>query len=163
MLTQERANELFEYREDGNLYWKVNRLKKRIGDVVGIETTNGYLRYVIDGKGYALHRVVWLMHYGVFPKDDLDHIDRNRKNNRIGNLREASRVQNNGNSSVPKHNTSGYKGVQWCATSNKWRVCIYKQNKKYWLGRYKTIEEAAKVYHEAAIEYFGEFAKTSFV
>ncbi len=164
MLTQERVKELFDYQEDGQLIWKIKRGgKAQAGAVAGAMTSNGYLFIRMKQKSTMAHRIVFLWHHGYLPEQDIDHIDGNRTNNRIENLREATRSQNNGNSKIARNNTSGYKGVQWCKTTKKWRSVIWINNKRKCLGRYDDIENAAKAYHEAAIVYFGVYAKTAFV
>ena len=90
---------------------------------------------------------------------DTDHIDGDTLNNRRSNLRIATRVQNNGNARLNKRNTSGYRGVSYDKTRMKWAAYIWKNNRKYFLGRFSTSEEAAIAWNNAALEYFGEFAK----
>lgn len=110
MLTQERVRELFEYREDGCLIRRVAKSNTKVGDVAGNLRGDGYLQVTIDRQGYLLHRTVFLYHHGYLPENDLDHIDQDRTNNRIENLREVSRACNLRNTSNRCTNTSGVKG-----------------------------------------------------
>jgi hypothetical protein len=81
-------------------------------------------------------------------------------NNRIANLRVASPKQNQGNSKMPRHNTSGLKGVSWSKKSGKWAAQINRGNKKVWLGVYEDKNDAHQAYMKAAVEHFGEFANS---
>lgn len=88
-----------------------------------------------------------------------DHINSNRLDNRKVNLRTATRAQNARNKSNQKNNTSGYKGVSWHARNKRWRASISLNNKPVNIGCFKTKEEAARAYNEAAIRLHGEFSK----
>ena len=89
MITQELAHQLFEYR-GGALYWKL-RASRGVyaGDKVGFVHPSGYRRFMYKRKGYAVHRIIWLMHYGNLP-NEIDHKDSNKLNNNIENLRVAN-------------------------------------------------------------------------
>lgn len=110
MLTQERVKELLEYR-DGDLLWK-ETLNHRFlkGEIAGARM-DGYLSTTIDDKIYFNHRIIWLMHHGYTPENILDHIDRDRANNKIENLREVSYMCNSRNSKLNRNNKTGVKGV----------------------------------------------------
>ena len=111
-------HELFEYR-DGELYWKVNRYRvKSLGKLAGWIENTGYRRVLIDGKKYQIHRLVYMMHYGFMPKT-IDHLDGNRLNNKIENLRPATIEENCRNSIKRTNNTSGVKGVFWNKQTGK--------------------------------------------
>ena len=157
-LTQDLLHELFEYR-DGVLYWKVansNRIKT--GDAAGCLFNNGYLCTRINNKKYLNHRLIFLMHYGYLP-ELLDHIDGNKLNNRIENLRSATNSENSRNSKIRKNNTSGIKGVTWDISSKKWKAQIRDEKKYKCIGRYKTIEEAAEAIKKTREELHGEYAR----
>ena len=106
-----------------------------------------------------LHRVAWFLHYDVWPKKYLDHINNVRDDNRIVNLREATSFENQGNQKVREGGSSRYKGVSWNKKSCKWVAQIRKNSKVIHLGYYHNEEEAALTYNKAALEYFGEYAK----
>lgn len=92
-LTQKYVRSLFDYK-DGNLYWKVRKAYRiKIGDLAGYVNITGYQEVIIDGKSYKAHRLIFLYHHGYLPKF-LDHIDCNKLNNDINNLREATKSQN---------------------------------------------------------------------
>ncbi len=158
-LTQDRVRELFDYREDGALIWRVYRSSNaRPGDVAGYMKSHGYLYVSINEKRFIVHRVVFLWHHGYLPPD-VDHINGVRSDNRIENLREASRSQNLHNSKKSSRNTSGYKGVSWCDRRQKWRANICTNYKQRSLGYFDTAELAAAAYAEAAAKDHGSFAR----
>jgi hypothetical protein len=153
MLTQSRLHELFNY-VDGKLIRKVSIKGWNIGDVLGTPKEKGYIVGVVDGKMYRVHHLIWFYHHGEFVCE-LDHINRDRSDNRIENLRPCNHSQNLGNSRPRVHK---YKGVTFCKQTGKWRAQIMTNGTTRPLGRYMTIGEAALAYNEAAKEFFGEFA-----
>ncbi len=159
MITQKRLHDLFEYREDGNLIWKVSLNRRiKIGDVAGSRNNLGYKRTQIENKEYGVHRMIFLYHHGYLtPGMEIDHIDGKRANNRIENLREVTHAQNLLNSKTASNNTSGIKGVY--SHSNKWVVKLSIKGKLKYLGRYTTLEEAKAVVREAREKYHGEYAR----
>jgi len=109
-------------------------------------------------KRYLQHRLVWLYVHGRWPKDQIDHINGNRSDNRLCNLREATCSQNLMNARAHSHNTSGLKGA--CKHEpGYWSSVIRVNGKNKYLGRFKSPEEAHAVYASAAKKYFGEFAR----
>jgi hypothetical protein len=103
---------------------------------------------------------VWLYVHGQDPGIyEIDHIDCDRSNDRIENLRLADRYQQAANTKVSSKNTSGYKGVSYYKRLNLWQAYITKNNKFIPLGYHKTKEDAAMAYKQAALELFGEYAK----
>lgn len=143
-ITQEFLHEFLQY-SDGSLVWKktVGRLATK-NRIAGTLSDSGYLTICVCGKIYKLHRLIFFYHYGYFPKI-VDHIDGDKINNRIENLREATISENAWNSKIRVTNKSGIKGISWDKKSNKWRAsCMvnYKQNN---LGCFDSIDEAKKV------------------
>jgi len=157
-LTVDLLNELFEYdKETGKLYWKVVRQRGKVGDEVGCDNGRGYLVTGINGKTYKVHRVIFLMHKGYLPKT-LDHINGDRSDNRLENLRAVTRSQNQHNRKLNKNNTSGFKGVSWDTRRKTWRAYICLEGKRIYLGLFKTPEEADAVVRKAREELHGSFA-----
>jgi len=144
MITQKQIKELFTYKND-NLYWIKQPYKSHfdITTPAGTITSSGYRSIMINAKGIAAHRLVYIYHYGFFP-ETIDHINNNRLDNRIENLREATRAENNRNATISKANTSGFKGIVFCKQTQKWRGQVKVNNKLISAGRYLLIEEAVK-------------------
>lgn len=154
-------HDVFRY-ENGKLFWKVksgNRI--RIGDETGCPDGKRYLRVVYKGKIYKVHRIIWELHNGPIPKGcEIDHANGIKDDNRIDNLRLATKSQNQWNSSRPKHNTSGLKGVCWHKAGQKWEARIMTFGKARYLGLFLTKEEAYNARREAEKEFCGEFVPT---
>jgi len=144
MITQKELKNIFDYRKDGALiYRKKVSIKIKIGEEAGSISSNGYLMVSIQYRKYLNHRLVWLWHKGSFPKYILDHIDRNKHNNSIENLREVNHSCNSRNTGNREDNTSGIKGVHWDTTRHKWVVNIRIEGKTIYLGGHACLTEAA--------------------
>jgi hypothetical protein len=138
-LTKEYLHELFEYRE-GYLYWKEHKQNRKMTSFVGSSNSSGRLTVWIDGKSYLVHRLIYLYHHGYLP-EFVDHSDNNCLNNKITNLRCASRSENNRNCKIRKDNITGVKGVY--PKNNKFIAHLRIENKLTYLGTFKTLEEAS--------------------
>ena len=151
-LTQEEVRQLLDYNpETGELRWKVDRSRMKVGMVAGcVDSSTGYLKIGINGKRYPMHRVIWLWWYGYFPESEVDHIDRDPSNNRLINLREVSRTCNSRNCGTGARNKSGVKGVFWYARYGKWQSSIMVDYKEKQLARHADFTEA--VAHRLAAE-----------
>jgi hypothetical protein len=158
MLTKEIADEFFDYK-DGVLYRKKQTSSNaKIGDVAGTTRQDGYRHINLHGKFYLVHRLIFLMHHGFLPKV-IDHIDGNSLNNRIENLRVATKSQNCQNARIRRNNTSGIKNVHFNKQSNKWQVSISINQKWKHVGYYQDLELAELVATEARDKYHGGFAR----
>lgn len=145
VLTQEKVKKLFNYYpETGKLFWKswVPSNHRRAGKEANYITSRGYKSVTINYKHYLVHRIIWLHQYGYFPENGLDHIDRNKLNNRLENLREVSVQCNQRNSKIPCNNKSLIKGLDWRPKVFKWRARIRVNNKSYSLGEYRDYHDA---------------------
>ena len=157
MLTFERANELFRYDPiSGKLFWKkrTNNHMKEDLEAGSQDSRYGYLRVNIKGKSYAVHRVILVLS-GIEVGDGLfvDHINHDRTDNRLENLRVVTKEQNTRNLSLYKKNETGYPGVYQHKTTKRYIAHIRVNNKKHHLGCFKTLEEAAAARAEAEIKY----------
>jgi hypothetical protein len=158
MITKELALEYFKYA-DGKLFWKktdTNRCK--IGDEVGFFDELGYRKVNFKYRKEAVHRLIFLMHYGYLPRE-IDHADGNPSNNRIENLRAASINENRQNTKLRKDNSSGLKGITWDKSRNKWLVRVNCNKKTVYQGRFDDLELAELVAIEARDKYHKEFAR----
>lgn len=140
---------LFYNSISGDFYWKVSRSNRvKVGDRAGYLQSNGYITLNIGQKHYLVHRLVWLYRYGRLPTETVDHIDMNRSNNRVENLRLCNRSENQNNSGKHIDNTSGFKGVHKHKKTGKWCAQAGINGKKKYLGLFITPEEASKVYND---------------
>ena len=149
------ANELLRYDpETGVLYWRVSvRSGARTGQRAGCPGNRGYRQVKICGQLYMAHRLIWLIVYGEFPPNEIDHINGVRDDNRLVNLRAVTRSENRMNQRIGVRNTSGYIGVSWCKQSSKWVVQISVNKQQINLGRFSDMHDAARVRKSAEIKY----------
>ncbi len=125
-LTQKKLKMLLRYNpETGVFIWRI-RVSRNIfaNDIAGSHNSYGYMRITINRESHLAHRLAWFYVYGVWPEDQLDHINHIRDDNRIKNLREASARVNGKNQSLSERNTSGICGVHWCKARSTWRAAI---------------------------------------
>jgi hypothetical protein len=145
-------------QKTGHFKWLVNKGGKRSGNIAGCLRPDGYRAIKFDGKHYLAHRLAWFYVYESMPKKELDHIDGNRDNNKINNLREATSSQNKQNTKMSKQSKSGLKGAHYHKISKKWLSRIKVNKKTIHLGYFDTKEEAHEAYKSAANDMFKEFA-----
>lgn len=149
-LTQDRVKDIFDFK-DGKLLWKTRKANGgKAGQQAGWAHRTGYHVVSVDSKRYLAHRIIWLWHNGYLPENQIDHINRNRADNRICNLREVTQTCNNRNTGNPPTNTSGIKGVSCAKRSAKWMACIRVAKRTIYLGRHADFTEA--VCHRLAAE-----------
>jgi hypothetical protein len=142
MLTQEELQTKLDYdKVTGNFYWRTGPLKGKLaGCKCGTLPDQGYWEITISKKRYKAHRLAWLYVYGTFPEKVIDHIDHDRTNNRIDNLREANIHVNSKNKTLYHTNKSGYPGVD--RHGDNWKARIGVNGTKVLLGVFSTFEEA---------------------
>jgi len=148
ILSQAYLKTLFYYNpETGVLTWR-NRPRDHFktrrafniwntrfsGKEAGSDNGQGYLVAKINNTNYIAHRVIWCLETGAWPKDQLDHIDHDRMNNKFANLREATHQENLRNQTLDSRNTSGIAGVYWSTQNQKWRAQIRVNGKNKHLG-----------------------------
>lgn len=143
-LTAEYLHSVLHYNHATGIFtWKVRAANSiKVGDVAGCPDGNGYLLIRLQSQRYKSHRLAWLYVYGVWPEDQIDHINRIRTDNRISNLREVSHKQNHQNRSKSSHNTSGHSGVSWYKQKSRWRAQITHNQKDIHLGLFTNLEDA---------------------
>lgn len=115
---------------------------KYAGTAAGCINGNGYMYIGILGRRYKAHRLAWMYVYGDWPKDNIDHINHVRTDNRITNIREATKQDNQKNQSLYKTNTSGVSGVSWDKSKGRWVSYIKADRATIRLGRHKQFFEA---------------------
>jgi hypothetical protein len=115
--------------------------------------SNGYLQGTIYGVRRSAHRVVWAIYYGRWPEKHIDHINGNKADNRISNLREVTNQQNQQNAPLRKDSTSGVTGVTRARREQRWVAEIYADGRKVCLGYFKKKSDAIKIRAEAEKKY----------
>jgi hypothetical protein len=162
-LTASKLRELLDYNATtGKFRWRTTgkgRCRINGGDQPGYIGNHGYRSIGVLGREYLAHRLAWLYVYGDWPSKFTDHINLNKLDNRITNLRAASKSQNSANRRAPKSNTSGFKGVCWSWIANKWLAGIMVNGKAQHLGYFSTREAAHLAYRAAAKRIYGEFSR----
>lgn len=134
----------------GKLYSLVKRGKLHPGQELGSVTVNGYIQLAIQGKKYYAHRLAWFLMTKEWP-EEVDHINRNRVDNRWENLRKATRTQNAANIK-DRANSTGYRGVNYNKRDRLYYAKIKQNNKSVYLGCFKTPQEGEKAYLNAKKE-----------
>ena len=150
----------FEYRDDGNLVWRVSRPggKAIAGQVVGNRRRDGYVTVGLLGKKWLLHRIVYAMHHGHMP-DVIDHIDGDPSNNRVENLRPADNSKNQWNRKIDSRSKLGVKNVYFHNRDKTYGVRMKIDGKVKTIGYYKDLELAELVATLAREKFFGDFAR----
>jgi len=148
MLNQDDLKKCLKYdSKTGDFKWIICISKKvKVGDIAGSFDAKGYCIITIRGIRYQAHRLVWLYIYGYFPKNYIDHIDGNPKNNRINNLRECTLAENAQNKIAHINSSSKYVGVSWYKRYGKWRARIQLNGNEKSLGYFDTEEQAFNAY-----------------
>lgn len=165
--TPVRVAELLDYdSETGKLSWRIFEPKRgvRPGMVAGhVDASHGYRTVSLDGSVHVGAQVAWVLYYGEWPAQEVDHINRVKSDDRISNLRLASKSQQQANTGIKSNNTSGARGVYFYQQravkgwAPYWAYITVRGNRLS-LGYFDSVEEAATAYTKAAKKYFGEFA-----
>lgn len=155
----EKAQQLLTYDADtGYLYWKHDMCNRRIkaGTRAGSRTTTGYMEIRFGRKPVMQHRVAWFLYHGFLPECQLDHINRDKADNRISNLRMApeNAHHNNQNRNIGKNNTSGAIGVMWNPVTYNWLVRIKVKGHSIYVGSFKCFDDAVAARKAAELRYF---------
>ena len=150
VFNKEFLEKRFFYR-NGELYYKDNSQR-----VAGSINKLGYCQIHIKGKTYLAHRLIWFMFYSTLP-ETIDHINRNRSDNRIENLKAATKAENLRNLSVKARNTSGIPGVSRRGANGKWRGQVCLNGKTYSAGSFSNKEDCSKAVLLLRQKLHGEF------
>ena len=139
------ARRLFTYNVDtGSLRWRISRGNRvKAGDEVGAINQCGYRSTYIRDRGYLVHRLIWLVVFGHFPRKCIDHINHQKADNRLRNLRDVGDALNKRNRTMQANNTSGINGVIWDKTWSRWVARIGVDGKNQSLGSYMNWWDAA--------------------
>lgn len=141
------------YYQDGCLFWKKSTARTNAGDAAGSLDKDGYVRVRFKGRKVYAHRLIWIMHTDDHP-ELIDHIDGNKSNNRLTNLRHASKSANAINSGSYRSNKStGVRGVH--KSGNKYAARLWVNGTRLYLGYFDTIVEAQAAYEKAVASHFG--------
>ncbi len=159
----EKCYQLIKYNPlTGVMTWKTSGRGKKEGGVVGSVKSDGYIGIgsSINGSFKLLkgHRVAWYIYYKELP-NVIDHVNGDRKDNRISNLRSCTQQENSRNQKKRINSKSKYKGVSWAKNMCKWQSKICVNNRSIHLGYFNSEREASEVYEYNAIKLFKEFKK----
>lgn len=161
-ISAEEIQTVFNYDyKTGAVNWRLgNGYKIKAGDPAGSLSNNGYLRIEYKRQKYQAHRLVWVYIYGKIPNNMfIDHINGNRADNRLCNLRLCTWSENQKNASLRKDNKTRYKGVYAYGINGKYRIQILNPStgKRENYCSFNTLEDASNFYAIKASEYYGEF------
>ena len=145
---RERDRELFETNKSFSIWNKRNANRE-----TGTINAHGYVLVRVSGSSYPAHRVAWAIYHGKWPKNDIDHINGNRTDNRICNLRDVTRSENMKNAKMRSDNTSGYMGISWFKARKKWHPQIKHNGKLIHLGFFDSLDEAIAARKDAEVRY----------
>ena len=153
-ITHDEVLHYFSYDAiTGVFLWNINKGKKvKAGDRADHSTKNGYRRVQISGVSYSAHRLAWFYVHKEWPISCIDHINRDKQDNRIENLRLATHQQNLQNRLPNGNGTSMFKGVCWRLRSKRWEASIKHNGQSFYLGLFDSEREAAKAYQKKSIE-----------
>ena len=163
-MTVKEIKQLLKY-EDGLLYWrprtkdmfdslkKYNAWKTRCeGKIAGGKTSTGYVSIEVNNFVFRAHRAIWAMHNGKWPNGEIDHINHNRSDNRIENLREVNRFEQMKNKTKYSSNNTGTTGVVFVKKNKNYRAHISCDGKMHWLGTFNNKDDAIAARKKAEVE-----------
>ena len=147
--------DVFNYDPNtGVITWAVKRGNRyKAGDTAGHITDSGYMRISYKKKFYMVHRLAWFLTYGSWPNHSVDHINQDKTDNRLANLRDVTNAENQKNRSAYKNNKSGTVGVGWHKAAKKWVAQIGVEGSVIHLGTFNDKEEAVNIRKEAELKY----------
>lgn len=155
MLTQkELKRQLYYNPNTGDFIRMVARSNCSIaGETIKTKPRHGYLHITVNSTLYPAHRLVWLYMTGEWPEDQIDHINHDKTDNRINNLREVTQQENSRNQCICIRNKSGVTGVHWDKERKRWHAQIYVSYRSKTLGRFDDKFEAICARKAAEVKY----------
>ncbi len=145
----------FSYDANTGLLTYLKDIKhNRVGDIAGYKHKSGYLIVKVNTVSLKVHRIAWFLHYGYGAEGMIDHIDGDRCNNQISNLRVVSFKDNSKNRGNNKNNSTGAKGV--VKRGSKFYARIGFNGIKIFIGSFSSLEDAAQAYKDKASELYGD-------
>lgn len=161
-LTLDELKQRLEYfPSTGAFIWRQNKKVSLVGADAGSAATNGYIQIYVGARKYMAHRLAWFYSFGKWPSDMVDHANGHRSDNRLSNLREATRSQNGYNRRRNTATSSGLKGAYRVTNSSLFQSSCVVGGVQYYLGCFSTAEEAAKAYDEFALIHHKQFFNAS--
>lgn len=146
--------------ETGEFRWKCRPAYRiQLGDIAGSLNARGYLLIKLGGKNVAAHRLAMFITYGLWPAEEVDHVNGNRTDNRLANLRPSTHSQNQMNKPKRRNNSSGHKGVSWASRDRRWVAQIKYNGRHEVVGRFTDKSEAEAAYRARASVVHGEFQR----
>lgn len=155
-LTLDVLRQTLAYDESTGIFSRIDMSRK----VVGRISTKGYRQISVNYTRVMAHRLAWFMTHGQWPDGQIDHINQNKDDNRLSNLRLASNKQNAENITMFKHNKSGRRGVRWASRNGKWIAEIKHMKKNRHLGLFENIVDAVAARMRAERELFTHYPVT---
>ena len=154
-ITQSELHSALKYDADTGLFTWVKPTSNRVKPdaPAGVLKNEGYIIVGFKSRQHLAHRLAWFYSYGEWPKGEIDHINRNRQDNRLVNLRDTTRSENARNTGARPNSSSGIKGISWDKLCKRWRVQMRANGKQTYIGVFKTIEEATIAYKKFAVTY----------
>ena len=151
MITQENLKECLYYDVETGVFTRKKAQRQRfVGKKAGSLRSDGYEAIKVLGHSFLSHRLAWFYVYGVWPENEIDHINHIRTDNRISNLRCVNKKQNAENRKLNKNTKTGFRGIGFSHTKGKFIARIRHNRKPIYLGSYDLIEDAIAAYREAA-------------
>lgn len=159
LITQDFLKSILFYQpESGLFFWKVGSPQRKEGGIAGKVSSSGYINISIKNKMYRAHRLAWVYMTGEQPPASIDHINRDRSDNRWANLRKASVPENQWNIGKKSHNKSGVKGVHWSTRDKVWKAACRVNGVFHHVGSFRSLDAAAVAVQEFRAKHHGEFA-----
>lgn len=158
MITVEQLRSEISYDpETGQFHWLTSGRGRRVNGLAGTVNNHGQVLIMINYQRYLANRLAWFYVYGEWPKGEVDHINRNRQDNRLCNLRDISHMENMANTARRSDNTSGERGVCFDHQKWKWKVQLTFKGGKRYAKHFETKDEAVSHARAKRAEMFGEF------